>query len=204
MRDVAIRYGDTTIISGFNWTVKRGERWALVGRNGSGKTTLFSLIFADHPLAYAQEIYLFGRRRGTGESIWDIKRRMHYVGSELLTFLSPDYIHQTMETYLREANPTAPDKLLTDLLDYFQAGRFARLPVRALSSGQLQLMLLINCFMTKKELYLLDEPFQFLDARLHQLVSAFLQQRIDAETTLIIITHHEQDLKYWAMETMRL
>jgi molybdate transport system ATP-binding protein len=204
MKDVTIRYGNTTIIRGFNWSIKRGERWALVGRNGSGKTTLFSMIFADHPLAYAQEIYLFGRRRGSGESIWDIKRRIHYVGSELLTFLSPGYINQTMEAYLRACNPRAPEQVLAELLDHFHLRAIAQLPVHALSSGQLQLMLLLNCFMTRKELYLLDEPFQFLDATQHRRVSEFLQRRIDPDTTLIMITHHEQDLRYWAMETMRL
>ena len=71
IRNLTLRYGDVTLFQNFNLRVNRGQRCALVGRNGTGKTTLFSLIFADHPQAYAQEIYLFGRRRGSGESIWD-------------------------------------------------------------------------------------------------------------------------------------
>ncbi|MEJ0028864.1 MAG: ATP-binding cassette domain-containing protein [Bacteroidota bacterium] len=81
IRDLKIQYGDTVILKDFNWTVDRGDRWALVGANGSGKTTLFSVIFADHPLAYSQQVYLFGKRRGTGESIWDVKSRINSHGT---------------------------------------------------------------------------------------------------------------------------
>ena len=54
----------------------------ILGPNGSGKTTLLNLITADNPQAYANRIYLFGRRRGSGESIWDIKQRIGIVSSE--------------------------------------------------------------------------------------------------------------------------
>src|SRR5690606_29571224 len=64
MKDVSISYSGKTIIDKPNWSIRKGERWALTGKNGSGKTTLFSIIYADHPLAYGQEVYLFGRRRG--------------------------------------------------------------------------------------------------------------------------------------------
>ncbi|MDZ7647358.1 MAG: ATP-binding cassette domain-containing protein [Cytophagales bacterium] len=67
--------------------MNRGERWALTGPNGSGKTTLFSLIYADHPMAYSEQVYLFDKRRGTGESIWDVKRRISYLEPEQVHFL---------------------------------------------------------------------------------------------------------------------
>ena len=80
---ITIRYGQRTILRDLSWTVHRGEHWALEGANGSGKSTLLSLICADNPQAYACDIELFGRRRGTGESIWDIKRHIGYVSPEM-------------------------------------------------------------------------------------------------------------------------
>ena len=80
---VSIRYGQRTILRDLSWTVHRGEHWALEGANGSGKSTLLSLVCADNPQAYACDIELFGRRRGTGESIWDIKQHIGYVSPEM-------------------------------------------------------------------------------------------------------------------------
>jgi molybdate transport system ATP-binding protein len=65
-----------------SWEILAGQHWAIVGPNGSGKTTLLSLITGDHPQAYANEIYLFGKRRGSGESIWDVKARIGMISSE--------------------------------------------------------------------------------------------------------------------------
>ena len=73
MKNVTIRYGDKTILQNINWSVDRGERWLVKGHNGAGKSTLLSLITADNPQAYSQDIQLFDKKRGTGESIWDIK-----------------------------------------------------------------------------------------------------------------------------------
>lgn len=83
LRNITLRYGNHTIFEGVNWEVRCGERWALHGPNGSGKSALLSLICGDNPQAYACDISLFGRRRGTGESIWDIKKRIGYVSPEM-------------------------------------------------------------------------------------------------------------------------
>lgn len=66
-----------------DWTVKCGEKWALSGENGSGKSTLLSLVCADNPQSYACDITLFGRKRGSGESIWEIKKHIGYVSPEM-------------------------------------------------------------------------------------------------------------------------
>lgn len=76
MNNVCITYGTRKILDSLNWTVMNGERWALNGRNGSGKSTLLSLICADNPQSYACDINMFERKRGTGESIWDIKNTL--------------------------------------------------------------------------------------------------------------------------------
>ena len=83
MQNVSIRYGGKTILDGVNWLVNRGDKWSLSGPNGAGKSTLLSLINGDNPQAYANQIYLFDRKKGSGESIWDIKQRIGYISPEL-------------------------------------------------------------------------------------------------------------------------
>ncbi len=85
MTDIDIAYGNVMINSGINWTVERNAKWALLGPNGSGKSTLLSYVFADNPQAYAKKLWLFDRKRGSGESIWDIKKtdRFYFIGNAL-------------------------------------------------------------------------------------------------------------------------
>ncbi len=204
IKDLKIQYGETVILEKFNWTVRKGERWALVGRNGAGKTTLFSMIFADHPMAYSQEIYLFGRRRGSGESIWDIKRRISYLGPEQMSYLSPNHITMTARQFIRSASRKWDQQLFTQLADAFDAASFLDKPVRVLSSGELQIVLIVNCLMSKGEVVLLDEPFQFLDSTQKSRLTAYLSTYLDHDSTLILITHYENDLREWTDYTKRI
>jgi molybdate transport system ATP-binding protein len=82
MKNVNIQY-DRKILHNITWEVRKSERWSLSGANGSGKSTLLSLVNADNPQAYANEIYLFDIRRATGGTIWDIKRKTGFVSPEL-------------------------------------------------------------------------------------------------------------------------
>jgi molybdate transport system ATP-binding protein len=161
MKNVQIKYGENIIIDRLDWRVNKGERWALTGRNGAGKTTIFSLIYADHPMAYSQHVTLFGKRRGSGESIWDIKNRISYLGPEQFHYLDPNSLNKTGRQYLHQRS--CDEAVLNDLIKFFEVDLFIDDPLRYYSSGQLQLILLMTCFTTTKELLLLDEPFQFLD-----------------------------------------
>jgi molybdate transport system ATP-binding protein len=202
--NLELKYGDHVLFRNFNWIVCRGERWALIGRNGAGKTTLFSMIFADHPQAYAQKIYLFGNRRGSGESIWDIKRRINYLGPEQISYLNPGNISITARDYLKSINQKLNESILDDLLQFFQADIFIDKQVRVLSSGELQLMMIMNCFLSDKELWLLDEPFQFLDDVQKENVSRYLRLHLKEDITLILITHYNHDLVEWTDRKMQL
>lgn len=202
MRDVKIQYGEKVILQHINWQINRGERWALTGRNGSGKTTLFSLIYADHPMAYSEKVFLFGKRRGTGESIWDIKRRISYLGPEQLHFLDHATGQLTSKEYLEKFASSM--QRLNDLVNYFQIQALLSKKLRHLSNGQLQLMLLIALFLSQKELLLLDEPFQFLDPHHKKRVSDYLETHMDESVTLVLITHYDSDVEKWTNHRMRL
>ena len=97
MNNVTVVHSGREILKNIGWTVRKGERWALMGPNGAGKTTLLSLITADNPQGYVNDLTLFDRRRGSGESIWDIKQRIGYVSPELhLYFLRGKGIFNTI------------------------------------------------------------------------------------------------------------
>ena len=92
LRDATIGYGSRTIFEHLDWSVRSGEGWNVTGRNGSGKSTLLSLVCADNPRAYALDLTLFDRRRGTGESIWDIKRHIGYLSPEMHRAFADDVL----------------------------------------------------------------------------------------------------------------
>jgi molybdate transport system ATP-binding protein len=204
INNLNLKYGHYVVFKSFSWVVHKGERWALTGRNGAGKTTLFSLIFADHPQAYAQEIFLFGKRRGSGESIWDIKKRINYLGPEQVTFLDSKSQMLPVQHYVKMVVPGFDNERFQHLVRHFDADLFIYKRVNTLSSGELQLLMIFICFLSEKELWLLDEPFQFLDCDRKEQLAKYLSTHISREVTLILITHNDDDLAEWTEKRMQL
>ena len=83
MIDTTVKFKDVTVLDKVNWTVKQAENWMILGPNGSGKTTLLKLVLGENQQAYANDIYLFGRKKGSGESVWEIKQNIGFISSEL-------------------------------------------------------------------------------------------------------------------------
>ena len=202
LRDVTLRYGERTIFANLNWVVKRGERWALHGRNGSGKSALLGLVCADNPQSYACDISLFGCRRGTGESIWDIKRRIGYVSPEMHRAYLKDLpsieivasgLHDSIGLYVRPR----PEHIgvCKEWMRVFGIEELAERTFMKLSSGEQRLVLLARAFVKDPELLILDEPLHGLDTERREMV----RQIIDAwcerpEKTLIMVTHYPEEL----------
>ena len=109
LRDIRIAFGRRKLFDGFSWTVRRGERWVLHGPNGSGKTTLLSLITGDNPLAYANDVTVFGTRRGPGAELAKVRRRIGMVSPEQQAYLGLD-ADELLDAALRKK----PDLLLLD------------------------------------------------------------------------------------------
>ena len=202
LRHVTIRYGSHTILNDINWTILQGEHWALTGRNGSGKSTLLSLICADNPQAYACDISLFGRRRGTGESIWDIKRRIGYVSPEMHRSYQRNLpaiqvvasgLKDTVGLYTR---PNEQEKAqCRSAMQRFGIGDMADRPFLTLSSGEQRLVLLARAFVKGPDLLILDEPLHGLDDRNSSMVKAIIEDYCSRpENTLIMVSHYEEEL----------
>ena len=202
MTNVSIRYGERTILKDLNWTVRRGERWALSGQNGAGKSTLLSLICADNPQAYACDIALFGRSRGSGETIWQIKKHIGYVSPEMhrsynrprpTVKVGASGLTDSVGLYVRTTDDDRQKCLFW--MDIFGIKDKADTLFTELSSGEQRLALLARAFVKDPELLILDEPLHGLDNFNRQLakdvITTFCQR---PDKTLIMVTHYEEEL----------
>lgn len=201
-RDIRIRYGGRAILDHLDWTVRKGERWALQGKNGAGKSTLLSLVCADNPMAYACDISLFGRKRGQGESIWDIKRRIGYVSPEIYQTYRKDLpaidivasgLHDTVGLYRK---PGEEEKArCREWLSLLRAEGLADRSYLRLSSGEQRLILLVRAFVKSPDLLVLDEPFHGLDTRNRSWARAVIDaySRLPGKT-LVMVSHYEEEL----------
>ena len=202
MRHVTIRYGQRTILSDLSWTVHNGERWALSGQNGSGKSTLLSLICADNPQGYACDITLFDRPRGSGESIWDIKRHIGYVSPEMHRSYKRNLpsirvvASGLMDSIGLYAAPQAEDyDKCRWWLDMFGVADLAERPFLQLSSGEQRLVLLARAFVKDPQLLILDEPLHGLDLRNRRRVKDIIETFcLRPDKTMIMVTHYEEEL----------
>jgi molybdate transport system ATP-binding protein len=198
------------VLEGLDWTVREGERWALWGGNGSGKSTLLSLICGDHPQAYANQIELFGRRRGSGESIWEIKRRIGLLSPELhLFFHEPLTAWQTAATGFLDHmtySPPTPDQrsALETMFAEFRLTALRDRPFRTLSTGQQRLVLFVRALVKRPDLLILDEPFQALDRETIDHAKAWLDTHLNPTQTLIFVSHHLEELPSTLTHILRL
>lgn len=202
MKNVCIRYGERTILKDLNWTVCNGERWALSGQNGSGKSTLLSLVCADNPQSYACDITLFDRPRGSGESIWDIKKHIGYVSPEMHRSYKRNLpAIRIVASGLMDSiglyavpNPQDYDKCRW-WLDIFGIGHLADKPFLQLSSGEQRLVLLARAFVKDPQLLILDEPLHGLDLWNRRLTKDIIETFCQRKgKTLIMVTHYQDEL----------
>ncbi|MDD9578299.1 molybdate ABC transporter ATP-binding protein ModF [Enterobacter sp. FR 78] len=202
LRDGIVSYDDRTILNRLSWTVNPGEHWQIVGPNGAGKSTLLSLITGDHPQGYSNDLTLFGRRRGSGETIWDIKKHIGYVSSSLhLDYrVSTTVRNAILSGYfdsigIYQAVSDKQHKLAQQWLDILgMDNRVADAPFHSLSWGQQRLALIVRALVKHPTLLILDEPLQGLDPLNRQLIRRFVDVLIsEGETQLLFVSHHAED-----------
>ena len=201
MRNVSVQYGDKIILDKVNWKVMKGERWLLSGPNGAGKSTLLSLITADNPKAYANSIFLFGKKRGSGESIWDIKKRIGFISPELhLYFNQSSTCFETVASGLYDTiglfRQLSDEE--TELVDQWM--EFCRLKdlqqkrLYELSVGEQRAVLLTRALVKNPPLLILDEPCQGLDAeRKNEFLELINEVCTKGNKTMVFVSHYEND-----------
>jgi len=212
LQHASVKYQDVTVLQDITWTMQQGEHWAIRGPNGAGKSTLLSLILADNPQAYANELKIFGRRRGSGESIWDIKRHIGWVAPEIHMYYQSQASCKTIvcsgffDSVGLFHNVTHAQ--LQSAAKWMQAvgiETLAERSFREISMGEQRLVLLARALVKQPRLLILDEPCQSLDglnrSRIIQLLDNLCRQ---TPVSLLYVTHHLDELPRSITHVMHL
>jgi len=201
MVNVNISYGEKIVLKNINWEVKAGEKWLLQGHNGSGKSTLLSLINGDHPQSYANELYLFGNRRGSGESIWDIKQHIGLISPEFHWYFdSTSTVWESIASGLYDTVglfqriPYSKSNQVDQLIAYFGLTPYKNDPLHTLPLGKQRLALLARTIIKNPELLILDEPCQGLDQQQTIHFNQLVDELCSNGMTLIYVGHFESQL----------
>ena len=202
VRKACVRYGPAIVFDQLNWRVRQGEHWAISGPNGSGKTTLLQLVSGEHPQSYANEIYLFGRRRGSGESVHEIKQRVGLCSAEfqinyrktirgLDVVLSGFFDSIGLYRQADQKQQKCADQWLDRLnLSHLREQRFDNL-----SYGERRALLLVRAVVKSPDILALDEPCQGLDpVNRHKIIALLDDICHNSHTQLLMVTHHAGDL----------
>jgi len=201
MRHVSIRYDKRTILKDLDWRIKNGEHWVLSGQNGSGKSTLLSIICADNPQGYACDISLFGHQRGSGESIWEIKRHIGYVSPEMHRSYHRDIaalrivasgLKDTVGLYVQSTEEEL--ERCRYWMRIFGIEHLANRSFLKMSSGEQRLVLVARAFVKDPELLILDEPLHGLDSYNRRLVKDVIETFCQRKNkTLIFVSHYKDE-----------
>lgn len=193
-----VKYGARTIIEDVSWTIRNGECWALFGPNGSGKSTLLSLVHADNPQGYSNDITLFDRRRGSGESIWEIKRRIGYISPEMHLYFNgsgdiktivAQGLNDTVGLFC-QVKPQQMERAM-HWLQLLHIEHLADRRFNSLSAGEQRLVLLARTFIKHPQLLILDEPLHGLDTARKRSIRGIINHLVARDKiTLIYVTHY--------------
>jgi len=212
MEKVNVSYNGTKVLRQVSWTVRENEQWALLGPNGAGKTTLLSLILADNPQAYANDITLFGRRRGSGESIWEIKQNIGWVAPELHLYYPRgatclDVICSGWFDSVGLYRHCTSDQREAVLLWMQRLGlaKCADTVFAQVSEGEQRLALIARALVKGPALLVLDEPCQGLDTdNRERVLQAIERVGQRPNTSMIYVTHRADELPHGITHMLRL
>ncbi len=201
MIDVSISYGEKQVLKNINWEIKAGEKWLLQGPNGSGKSTLLSLVNGDHPQSYANNFYLFGNKRGSGESIWDIKQHTGIISPEFHWYFdSSATVFQSVASGLFDSVglfrtlPFSQKAKVDELIEFFDLTENKKDLLNTLPLGKQRLVLLARTIIKNPELLILDEPCQGLDKQQTEYFNQLVDELCSNGMTLIYVGHFESAL----------
>ena len=201
LENINISYGEKQVLKNIDWEVNSGEQWLLQGHNGSGKSTLLSLLNGDHPQAYANEIYLFGRKRGSGESIWDIKEKIGMISPELHWYFDMNAnVGQTIASgffdsmSLYQKLSFDQQQQLEQILYFFDLKDDKNKKLSTLPLGKQRLALLARTLIKKPKLLILDEPCQGMDNEQTQYFNQVIDDLANQGQSLVYVGHFESQL----------
>ena len=200
MKDVRVKYGNVTVLSHITWTMRKGENWAILGPNGSGKSTLLELITGDNPQAYSNNVKVFGKKRGSGENLWDIRERIGLVSPKLqLTYRKNMSAFDVIASGFYNSiglyhHPTDDQsKKVQKIIKDFNLVTLKEKRFTSLSYGQKRMVLLARALVKEPELLILDEPCHGLDMVNRKMILEVIQKIGESGKTNILFVTHQKD-----------
>lgn len=199
LNSVSVRYIEKQVLIDINWIIQKGEFWQLKGPNGSGKSTLLSIITGDNPRGYGQNMILFGRKKGSGESIWDIKRQIGYFTPTMIErFTRVDTVENMIISGLMDSvglytRPSDMQKNIAKRWTESLGSSYRNKTFQSLSPGQQRMVMVARAMVKHPPLLILDEPTIELDdenSRLFiEMVHAIAAER---RIAIIYVSHREE------------
>jgi molybdate transport system ATP-binding protein len=205
LRAGSVRYGEQVVFEQLDVSIGAGQHTLIEGPNGSGKSTLLEMFTGDHPQAYSNDLHLFGRRRGSGETVWDIKKNVGVVSARL----HRDYrvggsVEEVLLSGLFDSiglyhKPEPSQRARARAwLEWLELGIAPGTAFRELSFGQQRLVLIARAAIKVPPLVVMDEPSSGLDednrARVLELVESLCAQR---KSTVLMVTHRADEREFW-------
>lgn len=200
LKNGKVAYTEKTIFTEVNWRINRGEHWQVKGPNGCGKSTILGMIFGDHPQCYSNDIHIFGKQRGSGETVWEIKKHIGMVSSALhlqyrVSCTALDVIlsgfYDSIGLY---SQPSIQERIIArEWLDILHMGQYAKTPFRKLEYSQQRLLLIARAIVKQPTLLILDEPYQGLDYLGRRLMKNTLELIARENLSQLLYVSHYQD-----------
>lgn len=198
LRNVNVRFGDTDVLKDLNWTVRKGEHWAVMGENGAGKSTLLGMLTADHPQIYNNDITLLGERPGHGLNIWDHKAKLGFFSPELALQYREDLsLSEVLCTgftanLCKAENTTWEERAKAKEWLNYLGFEDVNDRYRDLSPIDKRVVLMARAAIRPPKVLLLDEPTQGLKGEYREKIFSLLQL-LSKETTIILVSHYEEE-----------
>lgn len=199
MQNVNVGWGENRVIRDFCWEVKEGEHWLIRGPNGSGKTTILELITGDNKQVFSNDVWLFGRKRGTGESIWDIKKNLGIVSYRLhveYRMVAGTDLEGVIVSGFRDTIGLYENRTEIEVQAARKWLRLAGFEGREsesfgnLSYGEQRAVLILRAAAKCPPLLILDEPCHGLDENFREKILNLLEEIAETgTTTLLHVTH---------------
>jgi len=201
--EVSVSYEERKILNKISWTVKQGEFWQLIGPNGSGKSTILSLITGDNPKGFGQNLFLFGRKKGTGESVWEIKKQIGIFTTSMTDLFQKGHTLEQMilsgffdQIGLYTEPTTHQKQIVNQWLEVIEMTHLRKKRFIDLSIGQQRVALIVRAVLKHPPLLILDEPVEGLDDENVDLVIQLINTiKQETNVSIIYVSHRiEQGL----------
>ena len=201
LKNGKVEYTEKTIFTDLNRRIDKGQHWQVKGPNGCGKSTLLGLIFGDHPQCYSNDIHIFGKKRGSGETIWEIKQHIGMVSSAL--HLQYRVNCSALEVILSGfydsiglySQPSKKEiNIAKEWLTILHMAQHEKTSFKQLEYGQQRLLLIARAIVKQPTLLILDEPYQGLDYLGRVLVKNTLELIAKENLSqLLYVSHYQED-----------